>query len=50
MLFCIRVNIFRKEFLIEYDICKVEYNILLYIVHKTITIILISNEYHQFSM
>ena len=45
MLFSIRVNIFRKEFLIKDSICKVENDISIYIVHKVITIILYSQKY-----
>ena len=42
-----KVSIFRKEFLVKDGICGMENNIFLYMAYKVITIILISNEYHQ---
>ena len=50
MLFCIRVSALRKKFLVKDGICGTENDIFLYMVHKAITIILMSNEYHQFRM
>jgi len=46
MLFCMRVSIFRKEFIVENIICGMENNIFLCMVYKLIAIILISDEYH----
>ena len=46
MLFYIRVSVFRKEFLIKDSMYGVENNIFLYMVHKAITSILVSNKYH----
>ena len=43
------VSTFRKKFLIKDSMCKREKNsISLYMVHKMVSIILISNKYHQF--
>ena len=36
MLFCMKVSIFRKKFLIKDSMCGVENNISLYITHKVI--------------
>jgi len=46
--FFTRISVFRKEFLIKNSICRVENDISLCMVHKSITIILIPNKYHQF--
>jgi len=46
MLFCIRVNIFRKEFIVENSICEMKNNIFLCMIYKVIAIILISDEYY----
>ena len=46
MLFCIRANIFKKEFIVENSICGIKNNIFLCIVYKVIAIILISDEYY----
>jgi len=43
-----KVSAFRKEFFIENGMYETENNIFLYIVYKTITIVLISNKYYQF--
>ena len=48
MLFCIGVSAFRKKSFIKDGICRAENDISLCIVYKVITIILISNNYHQF--
>ena len=48
--FCIGVSTFRKKFLIKDGMCGAKNDISLYIVYKTITIILISDEYYQFRM
>ena len=50
MLFCTRVSAFRKRFLVKDSISRLENNIFLYIAHKVIIIILISNKYYQFRM
>jgi len=44
------VSAFRKKSLIKNGMCGAENNIFLYMVHKTISIVLIPNEYHQFRM
>ena len=43
-----RVTVFRKNLFVKDDIYEAENNIFLYITHKVITIIFISNEYYQF--
>ena len=47
MLFYMGVSIFRKKFLIKDGMCEMENDISLYITYKAITIILISDKYHQ---
>ena len=43
-----RVSTFKREFLVKDGICKAENNISLCMVYKVITIVIISDEYHQF--
>jgi len=42
------VSILRKNSLIKDGMCRVENSISLYMSHKVVSIVFISNEYHQF--
>ena len=46
LLFYERVSVFRKEVLIKNSMCRMENDILLYMMYKAINIILILNKYH----
>ena len=44
---CMGVSVFRKKSLIKISMCGVENDIFLYMMHKKLTIVLISNEYYS---
>ena len=48
MFFCMGVSVSRKKSLIKDSMCGAKNGIFLYISYKAVSIVLISNEYHQF--